>query len=213
MEPNNKDIETQTTPPPSQQQLEIEVAFDYSKRAQWLRAAVLGANDGLLSTSSLMVGVGAIRKDVKTMILAGIAGMVAGACSMAIGEFVSVYSQYDIEMAQIERECKVNRVEKCVLEAKRKRLPSPAKAAVASGVAFAVGAVVPLMAAAFIRNYVVRLGVVVGAVSIALLGFGALSAFLGKAPLVKSLARVLIGGWIAMGITFALTKLVGCIGL
>lgn len=160
-----------------------------------------------------MVGVGAIRKDVKTMILAGIAGMVAGACSMAIGEFVSVYSQYDIEMAQIEREYKVNRVEKCDLEAERKRLPSPAKAAAASGVAFAVGAVVPLVAASFIRDYVVRLGVVVGAVSIALLGFGGLSAFLGRAPLVKSLARVLIGGWMAMGITFGLTKLIGCIGL
>ena len=64
-------------------QPEIKV-FDYAKRAQWLRAAVLGANDGLLSTASLMMGVGAIKKDVKTMILTGIAGLVAGACSMAL---------------------------------------------------------------------------------------------------------------------------------
>uniref|UniRef100_A0A9I9DV97 Vacuolar iron transporter n=1 Tax=Cucumis melo TaxID=3656 RepID=A0A9I9DV97_CUCME len=77
--------------------------FDYSKRAQWLRAAVLGANDGLVSTASLMMGVGAVKHDVKAMILTGFAGLIAGACSMAIGEFVSVYSQLDIEMAHIKR--------------------------------------------------------------------------------------------------------------
>ncbi|CAL9197305.1 unnamed protein product, partial [Musa hybrid cultivar] len=75
---------------------------DYSQRAQWLRAAVLGANDGLVSTASLMMGVGAVKGDAKAMIVSGFAGLVAGACSMAIGEFVSVYSQLDIE--QRERE-------------------------------------------------------------------------------------------------------------
>ncbi|KAK7401687.1 hypothetical protein VNO78_13361 [Psophocarpus tetragonolobus] len=66
--------------------------FDYAKRAQWLRAAVLDANDGLLSTAFLMIGVGAVRKDVKIvmMMLTGVAGLVGGACSMVIGEFVSV---------------------------------------------------------------------------------------------------------------------------
>nr|GMD82935.1 vacuolar iron transporter homolog 4-like [Ipomoea batatas] len=76
---------------------------DFSKRSQWLRAALLGANDGLLSTASLMMGVGAVRKDARTMVLAGIAGLVAGACSMAIGEFVSVYSQHDMAVAEMER--------------------------------------------------------------------------------------------------------------
>ena len=69
--------------------------FNGSKRAQWLRPAVLGANDGLVSTASLMIGVGAVKQDVKAMILTGFAGLVAGACSMAIGEYVSVYSQLD----------------------------------------------------------------------------------------------------------------------
>lgn len=95
------DIEQQTQEEEEVQEIKV---FDYAKRAQWLRAAVLGANDGLLSTASLMMGVGAVKKDVKTMILTGIAGLVAGACSMAIGELVSVYSQYDIEMAQMKRE-------------------------------------------------------------------------------------------------------------
>ncbi|KAI8020593.1 hypothetical protein LOK49_LG04G01404 [Camellia lanceoleosa] len=67
------------------------------QRAQWLRAAILGANDGLLSTTSLMLGVGAAKEDQHSMILSGLAGAVAGACSMAVGEFVSVSTQRDIE--------------------------------------------------------------------------------------------------------------------
>lgn len=191
--------------------LEVEVAVvDYSKRAQWLRAAVLGANDGLLSVASLMMGVGAFRSDVKIMILTGIAGLVAGACSMALGEYVSVYAQYDIETAQMKRERGGDGRKS---EEEEERLPSPMKAAVASAVAFAVGAAVPLVAAAFITNYKVRLAAVVAASSLALIVFGALGAYLGKAPLVKSSLRVLIGGLVAMGITFGLSKLVGSAGL
>ncbi|CAN4110615.1 unnamed protein product [Withania somnifera] len=177
------------------QNLEVEIV-DYSKRAQWLRAAVLGANDGLLSTSSLMMGIGAVHQDAKSMILTGIAGLVAGACSMAIGEFVSVYSQYDIEISQMKRE--INATE---LEEKKKNLPSPLKAAGASAFAFAIGAIVPLLGAVFVKDYHVRLGVVV------------VRCILRKAPFVKSSLRVLIGGWLAMGITFGLTKLVGVTGL
>ena len=69
-----------------------ESHIDYSQRAQWLRAAVLGANDGLVSVSSLMMGVGAVKKDISAMILAGFAGLVAGACSMAIGVCICVHS-------------------------------------------------------------------------------------------------------------------------
>lgn len=73
-------------------------------RIGWLRAAVLGANDGLLSTSSLMVGVAAAAAEPSQIILTGVAGIVAGAMSMAAGEFVSVSSQADSEKADIERE-------------------------------------------------------------------------------------------------------------
>lgn len=76
---------------------------DYMQRAQWLRAALLGANDGLVTVASLMMGVGSIKEDVKAMLLVGFAGLVAGACSMAIGEFVSVCTQRDIETAQMKR--------------------------------------------------------------------------------------------------------------
>lgn len=186
---------------------------DYTKRAQWLRAAVLGANDGLLSTASLMMGVGAVKKDVKIMILTGIAGLIAGASSMAIGEFVSVYSQYDIELAQMKRENNNEEVGKDDLEMKKEKLPNPFHAAAASALAFAVGALVPLLAAMFIKDYKVRIGVVTAAVSVALVAFGALGAVLGKAPVLRSSLRVLIGGWMAMGITFGITKLLGSTAL
>lgn len=73
-------------------------------RSNWLRAAVLGANDGIVSVSSLIVGVAAATPDRPAILLAGVAGLAAGAMSMAAGEYVSVHSQSDIEKADIERE-------------------------------------------------------------------------------------------------------------
>ncbi len=70
----------------------------------WLRAAVLGANDGILSTASLIVGVAAASADHKAVLVAGMAGLVAGAMSMAAGEYVSVSSQADTENADLDRE-------------------------------------------------------------------------------------------------------------
>ncbi|XP_028236795.1 vacuolar iron transporter homolog 4-like [Glycine soja] len=160
--------------PPKMLNLEVEgqrEGFDYAKRPKWLRAAVLGANDGFVSTTSLMMGVGGVRKDVKSMLLTGVAGMVAGVCSLAIGDFVFVYSQY------------------------------------------AIGIGVQLLGAAFFNTYKARLGVVVAVVTLALIIFGDLGAFLGKAPRVKSTLRVLIGGLLAMAITFSLTNVVGSSGL
>lgn len=76
----------------------------YIHRSNWLRAAVLGANDGIISISSLAIGVAAASTDRDPILLATIAGLVAGALSMAAGEYVSVSSQTDIEKADIERE-------------------------------------------------------------------------------------------------------------
>jgi VIT1/CCC1 family predicted Fe2+/Mn2+ transporter len=73
-------------------------------RVGWLRAAVLGANDGLLSTSSLILGVAAAHGSHKSILVAGLAGLVAGAMSMAAGEYVSVHSQADTENADLARE-------------------------------------------------------------------------------------------------------------
>ncbi|KAK4271217.1 hypothetical protein QN277_019941 [Acacia crassicarpa] len=216
----NKTTATQPNPNPKPTSLpsigenpnEDDNITDYSQRAQWLRAAVLGANDGLVSVASIMMGVGAVKEDISAMLLSGFAGLVAGACSMAIGEFVSVYTQYDIEKEQLKREAEEvesNNID----DEEKKKLPSPYQAAVASALAFSVGAVVPLLGAIFIRDYKIRLSVVAIVVSLALLVFGGVGAVLGNTSVKRSSIRVLIGGWAAMAITFGLTKLIGVAGL
>lgn len=82
----------------------MELEKHYINRSNWLRAAVLGANDGILSTTSLAIGVAAASASREELILAVIAGAVAGAFSMAAGEYVSVSSQSDIEQADLKRE-------------------------------------------------------------------------------------------------------------
>nr|GEU35801.1 vacuolar iron transporter homolog 4-like [Tanacetum cinerariifolium] len=165
----------------NQHKLSAAEDFDYSQRGQWLRAAVLGANDGLVS-------------------------VVAGACSMAIGEFVSVYSQLDVEVAHRKRE---NRMVGNQEEEEKEHMPNPMQAAVASALAFTLGAIFPLLAASFIEDHKTRLGMVVAVVSLALVLFGWIGAVLGGTPVAKSCFRVLFGGLTAMAITFGLTKLIG----
>jgi VIT1/CCC1 family predicted Fe2+/Mn2+ transporter len=80
------------------------LAKHYIHRSNWLRAAVLGANDGILSTASIAIGIAAATETREPLLLATVAGLVAGALSMAAGEFVSVSSQTDVENADIERE-------------------------------------------------------------------------------------------------------------
>jgi len=84
----------------------MELEKHYSNRSGWLRAAVLGANDGILSTTSIAIGVAAASNTRSPVILAALAGLVAGAMSMAAGEYVSVSSQSDIETADLGREKK-----------------------------------------------------------------------------------------------------------
>jgi VIT1/CCC1 family predicted Fe2+/Mn2+ transporter len=175
---------------------------NYMARAQWLRAAVLGANDGLVSVASLMIGVSAASDAGRTMLVSGLAGLVAGACSMAIGEFVSVYAQYDIEVSQIERDGRGPAKKK-----DKENLPSPTRAALASAVAFAVGALVPLLAGGFVRTRVARVGAVCAATTVGLAGFGASGGYLGGASMARSAFRVLAGGWLAMAVTYGVLAL------
>jgi vacuolar iron transporter family protein len=179
---------------------------DYMARAQWLRAAVLGANDGLVSVASLMIGVGAVGATRKAMLVSGLAGLVAGACSMAIGEFVSVCAQYDIEVAQIK-----SGGGKDDSDVAKESLPSPTKAALASALAFAVGALLPLLSGVFIPSWGVRVAAVCIASSVGLAGFGAAGAYLGGSSMVRSGLRVLLGGWFAMLVTFAVLWLFGTV--
>jgi VIT1/CCC1 family predicted Fe2+/Mn2+ transporter len=76
----------------------------FASRLNWLRAGILGANDGIVSIAALVVGVAAATSDIRTILIAGVAGIVAGSISMAAGEYVSVSSQRDSEKALIARE-------------------------------------------------------------------------------------------------------------
>ncbi|MGQ1927961.1 VIT1/CCC1 transporter family protein [Ornithobacterium rhinotracheale] len=89
-----------------QEEIDQYIAKHYINKSNWLRAAVLGANDGILSTSSVAIGVAVASTTSEPVILSTLAAMVAGALSMAAGEYVSVSSQTDIETADIERERK-----------------------------------------------------------------------------------------------------------
>ena len=89
---------------PPLKQINLKPENHYINRSGWLRAAVLGANDGILSTASIIIGVAAASTTKEPIVLAGVAGLVAGALSMAAGEYVSVSSQADLESADLERE-------------------------------------------------------------------------------------------------------------
>ncbi|CAN8258211.1 unnamed protein product [Cochlearia groenlandica] len=191
---------------------EKDQEVDYMQRAQWLRAALLGSNDGLVTVASLMMGVGSIKEDVKAMLLVGFAGLVAGACSMAIGEFVSVCTQRDIETAQMKRAIETKSSLSVIdeqEEEEKERLPNPGQAAIASALAFSVGAAMPLLGAVFIENHKIRMAVVAIVATLALLVFGVTGAVLGKTSVAKSSIRVVVGGWMAMALTFGLTKFIG----
>jgi VIT1/CCC1 family predicted Fe2+/Mn2+ transporter len=119
-------------------------------RIGWLRAAVLGTNDGILSTASLIVGVAAAVATQHDILIAGVVGLVAGAMSMAAGEYVSVSSQSDTEQAELARERKelIGAHARGELGISETLSARPIQAAVASAGSFAVGAAMPLMVAA-----------------------------------------------------------------
>lgn len=211
----------------------------YIHRSNWLRAAVLGANDGIISISSLAIGVAAASSTKEPVMLATVAGLVAGALSMAAGEYVSVSSQTDTENADIEREKQelqdtpeeelrllaqiyeqrglkketamqvaVELTETDALGAHiRDELgineisqANPTQAALASGVAFTVGGVMPLLVVlvASVQGMEYWL---YGFTTIFLVILGATSAKTGGSNVTKAILRITIWGTIAMGLS------------
>ena len=211
----------------------------YIHRSNWLRAAVLGANDGILSTASLAIGIAAASDMREPIILATVAGLVAGALSMAAGEYVSVSSQTDIENADIDRE-KQELKETPKLELHRlaeiyekrglkketaltvaKELTDhdalgahirdelgineisqakPIQAAFASGAAFTLGGVLPLLVSIFLplkhMEYYLY-----GFAIIFLTILGAMAAKTGGSNIGKAIVRITFWGTAAMGLT------------
>lgn len=163
-----------------------------------LRAAVLGANDGIVSTSSVVMGVAGATNDTKTIFTAGMAALVAGALSMAVGEYVSVSSQRDAEKSDHEQ----------IHPHDEHEYTSPFQAAAASLIAFTVGGLIPFLAVVLAPGRT-RIPVTVIAVLIALIVTGVGSATVGGASRRRAVFRVVIGGLLAMAVTYYVGKLFG----
>jgi VIT1/CCC1 family predicted Fe2+/Mn2+ transporter len=220
-----------------------------SFRSNWLRAAVLGANDGILSTSSLILGVAGSGASRHAVITAGVAALVAGALSMAAGEYVSVSSQRDTENADVSLERREleqhpdQELHELAAIYEQRGLPSalaaqvaqaltardplaahirdelgleddrrarPLQAAGSSALAFACGAILPLLCALVFGGAARTIATVVVTV-IALAGLGLTGARVGGADPLRATARVTAWGVIAMAVTYGIGAAIGSV--
>ena len=220
-----------------------------AERAGWLRAAVLGANDGIVSTAAIVLGVSASDASARSVLVAGFASLVAGAASMAAGEYISVSSQRDLEQTLRRREeelalSKPNvaltelavtlqlhgidpglarrvaqqitdaepidasvRVKYGITEALAAR---PLQAALASASSFALGSAVPLLGM-LAPTLPLRIAWGVGLALAALVGCGALAGGVAGSSRTRGALRVVLGGGLAMAVSFLLGRLVGTV--
>ena len=216
-------------------------------RLNWLRAAVLGANDGIVSTAGVVMGVAGATDDSGAIVIAGIAALTAGALSMGAGEYVSVSTQRDSEKSILAMEAQeleqmpetelseLARMlrEKGLSPATARQaaaeltahdalaahadiefgidpdeLTNPWHAAWASMIAFTCGALLPLLVVAFVPASV-RIVVTVTSVTAALALTGFVSATLGFSPRLPAVLRNILGGLLAMGVTYLIGMLAG----
>jgi len=211
----------------------------YIHRSNWLRAAVLGANDGIISISSLAIGVASAGTERDPILLATVAGLVAGTLSMAAGEYVSVSSQTDVETADIEREKqeleampeeemqilaqiyeKRGLKKETALQVAKELTAAdalgahirdelglnevsqakPIQAALASGLAFSAGGILPLLVT-FLAPVKGMEYFLYGFTIVSLIVLGTVSAKAGGSSVAKAIARIVIWGTLAMGIS------------
>ncbi len=216
-------------------------------RLNWLRAAVLGANDGIVSVASIILGVAGATDARHTIFIAGMAGLVAGAFSMAVGEYVSVSSQRDSERAyiakekrrlrthpaeeleelaeiyqakgvsvktshQVAKELTAHDAVKAHLDAEfnidEEDLNNPTQAAIASMLSFTAGGLIPLIAV-MVSPADIRIVVTFVAVLVALTLTGYLSATVGGASRRRAILRVVLGGAVAMALTYIIGSIFG----
>jgi vacuolar iron transporter family protein len=174
-----------------------------SNRLNWLRAGVLGANDGIVSIAGLVVGIAGATTATSVIFAAGLAGLVAGAVSMALGEYVSVSTQRDSQRALLQKER-----QELELGIDPNALSNPWKAALSSAVAFTLGALIPLIAI-LLPPADVRVPVAFMSVLVALVLIGAVSAGLGGARMGPAALRIVLGGALAMLVTYGIGQAVG----
>lgn len=215
---------------------------NHQSKLNWLRAGVLGANDGIVSTAGLVVGVASATSSIGIILTAGLAGIIAGAISMAAGEYVSVSSSRDTEKALLEKERfelknypeeeleelagiyeRKGLTKSTALQVAKEltqhdaeaahfdaelgidphNLTNPWHAALASAISFLLGALIPLIVI-LIPPVTLRIPITFISVLVALAITGTTSAKIGGASATQATIRVLIGGALAMGVTFGI---------
>ncbi len=226
-------------------------SFSTNSKLNWLRAAVLGANDGIVSVAAVIVGVAGASHDKSFILTAGVAALVAGALSMAVGEYVSVSSQRDTEKALLKKELwEIENMPEQELEEltviyqgkglsrttaevvareltdkdafaahvdaelniNPNDLTNPFHAAYASALAFFCGAIIPIIAI-LVAPASMQITATFISVFFALVITGTLSAYVGGASKRKATLRVVLGGILAMVVTFGIGKLFGVAGI
>lgn len=222
-------------------------AGSHAHRLNSLRAAVLGANDGIVSTAGIVIGVAGATPDFAPILVAGIAGLSAGALSMAVGEYVSVSAQRDTELALLDKErreleempeeelaelaglyeqkglspelalqvaTELHEHDALAAHAETElgidpnELTSPVVAAISSAIAFTVGSTLPL-AAILLAPADIKIPVTAVGVLLALALTGYLSAKAGGTLAPRAIIRNTVGGFLAMGVTYWIGRLVG----
>ncbi|RPF29178.1 VIT1/CCC1 transporter family protein [Georgenia muralis] len=231
--------------------VEPHTRTNLAQRLNWLRAGVLGANDGIVSTAAVVVGVAGATSATGPIATAGAAALVGGAISMALGEYVSVSSQRDSEKALIARETRelaedpegeldelasmyeargltprtarqvateLTEVDALAahlsmeLNIDQDDVVSPWHAAFASAIAFTLGAVLPLLAI-LLPGPGVRVPVTFVATLVALAATGTVAAWIGGGSRARAAARVVVGGALALAVTFAVGTALGTAGV
>lgn len=177
--------------------------INYSPRALWLRAIVLGGLEGLVSAAVMMMGIGTFTQDNKVVVVTSFTSLAAAAMNLAIAEFVSVHTQYDIMTFQAKRDLAMGR------DGGRGMVPSPTVVAVAASVTYFVCGSVTLVAGGFIREQKWRALVASMVASLLLIVVGVFGAAVGKAPVARSCVRLLFGGWLAISIIWARSLFLG----
>ena len=180
-----------------------------ARRMNWLRASVLGANDGIVSTAGIVMGVAGATVESGPILIAGIAALVAGSISMAGGEYASVSAQRDSERAALSREREqLTSAEKASLPAYADEHVSPMAAAIASFISFALGSVLPIVAIAGpwidYREVATVTSVVV---ALALTGY--FGAKIGRAKPLRAVLRNVVVSLLTMGIAYAIGTALG----
>lgn len=230
---------------------ELSKTGEVAQRLNWLRAGVLGANDGIVSVAAVVVGVAGATQGTGPIITAGMAALVGGAISMALGEYVSVSSQSDSQKSMIEetkdaleRDPQESRTHLAAayrgkglspetaarvaaeltehdalgahlaveLNLDQDDVVSPWHAALASAIAFTLGAILPMLAI-LLPPEAVRVPFTFVAVLLALGITGWIGALIGGGSRIKAAARVVLGGALALAATFAIGSLLGASGL